>query len=377
MDDDDQPRPRTGMNTDGPIRYTVVGTGWRSQFFLRIARALPDTHVVASVVTRDPDAFDRTTVGEHVPVVSGLEQAIDAGRPDFVIVSVPRAVAPGVIRECVRLGVPVLTETPPAADLDGLRALWDTVGADDLVQVAEQYPSYPGHAARRAIVEQGVIGTPHDVQVSSTHDYHAVALIRSLLGSPARGAGPVAVTAHRSAFELADPQDRGGGTGHAEPVPIGQLRVHLDLGDGRTGLHDFTDNQWHNPLRHRRVVVRGSLGEISDDRAVHLVDPRTVVDSELVRRQIGVDLDLDGADLDHIQFEGRVVWRNPWVGARFMDDEIATATLLHETGRWARGLADGPYPLREGLQDTAIALAFAESAASGTTVTVAPEAWTA
>lgn len=374
MNDDVQPR---SPNTDGPIRYTVMGSGWRSQFFLRIARALPDSHVVASVVTRHPESFDRSTVGADVPVVAGLEQGIDAGRPDFVIVSVPRDVAPGIIAECVRLGVPVLTETPPAADLDGLRALWSEVGDHDLVQVGEQYPSYPGHAARRALVDAGVIGTPHDVQVSSTHDYHGVALIRRLLGVTARSAGPVQVTAHRSEFPLADPQDRSGWTGNAEPVPNGQLRVHLDLGEGRTGLYDFTDNQWHNPLRRRRIIVRGSLGEIDTDRVVHLADARTLLDSELVRRQIGVDLDLDGADLDHIQFEGSVVWRNPWVGARLMDDEIATATLLHETGRWARGLTAGPYPLREALQDSAVALAFAESAASGSTVTVDPEAWTA
>ena len=38
----------------------------------------------------------------------------------------------------------------------------------------------------------------------------------------------------------------------------------LDVG-GISSLYDFTDNQWHNQLRHRRIVIRSSHGEIADD----------------------------------------------------------------------------------------------------------------
>jgi predicted dehydrogenase len=79
--------------------------------------------------------------------------------------------------------MPVLAETPPAPDLDGLRGLWSAVGASGLVQVAEQYLMMPSHAARAALVATGVIGTPTQVQVSSTQQYHAIALIRGLLGA--------------------------------------------------------------------------------------------------------------------------------------------------------------------------------------------------
>ena len=66
------------------------------------------------------------------------------------------------------------------------------------------------------------------------------------------------------------------------------------------GLYDFTDNQWHNQLRTRRIVIRGSAGEIANDEVVRLTGPRTIVRSPLVRRQTGYDLDLDGFDTDHI-----------------------------------------------------------------------------
>ena len=77
---------------------------------------------------------------------------------------------------------------------------------------------------------------------------------------------------------------------------------------GKMGVYDFTDNQWWNPLRSRRIVIRGSIGELVDDRVIRLVDPSTPVESLLIRRQTGMDLNLELLDLKHISFDGRVRW---------------------------------------------------------------------
>ena len=109
---------------------------------------------------------------------------------------------PDAIRELVGLGARVLSETPPAPDLPGLRALWDDVGGSGRVQVAEQYLLMPGHAARLAMVREGVVGEPTSVQVSSTHLYHAVSMIRGLLGL---GFEPAVVSARAFTAPLVDP----------------------------------------------------------------------------------------------------------------------------------------------------------------------------
>src|SRR5690606_2014999 len=118
---------------------------------------------------------------------------------DLVVVSVAPEANPGVIEDAVASGGTVLAETPPAVSADALRALWHAVGAARRVQVAEQYPLLPGHAARREVVRRGLIGAPTSVQVSSTHGYHAVSLIRAILGA---GFGPVTVRASRRAEHL-------------------------------------------------------------------------------------------------------------------------------------------------------------------------------
>jgi predicted dehydrogenase len=351
--------------------FGVIGSGWRAAFFLRLARMVPDRFRATGVVTRSAQRGDAVSAQWGVPTFRSAAQLVAAEDPDFVIVSVPWAVAPDVTREVVGLGARVLAETPPAPDLPGLRGLWADVGDSGLVQVAEQYLLMPAHAARLTVVGEGNVGQPTSVQVSSTHLYHAVSMIRGLLGV---GFEPAVVSARSFTAPLVDPLGPGGWNREDTPKDMSTTLATLDFG-GRMGLYDFTDNQWWNPLRTRRIVVRGSNGELVDDRVVRLVDPTTPVESLLVRRQTGIDLNLEGFDLDHISFDGRVVYRNPFAGARLSEDDIGVAALLERTGAWARGDGPAPYPLAEGLQDHLVSLAIGESLATGRDVTTTTEAW--
>ncbi|MBP2416901.1 Gfo/Idh/MocA family protein [Microlunatus capsulatus] len=354
-----------------PVRFGLIGTGWRSEFFARLARQAPEAFAVAGVVSRRPERAAEVARDWGVPTFATEEELL-AADPEFVIPCVPWGEMGPTTARLAGAGVRVLAETPPAADLEGLRTLWSAVGESGLVQVAEQYLLMPQHAARLAVVRDGVIGDVSSVQVSSTHLYHAVSMIRGFLGV---GRGPVTVHAQSFTAPLANPLSPAGWSGSDAPEPTATTLATLDFGDGRTGLYDFTDNQWWNPLRARRIVVRGSRGEIVDEKVTRLVDPWTPVESSLVRRQAGLDLNLEGVDLQHVSFDGRVVWRNAFAGARFSEDDLAVADLLAATGAWARGEGPAPYPLAEACEDHQISLALGESIRTGTSVTTGIEGW--
>jgi predicted dehydrogenase len=344
--------------------FALIGSGWRARMFLKVAREL-GTIRCGGVVVRTPRHLD-------VPAFTSLDACLREVRPDFVLTATPKPVTAGAITEAVDRGLPVLAETPPAPDMHSLRALWSAVGDSGLVQVAEQYPMMPSHAARAALVATGVIGTTTQVQVSSTQHYHAIALIRGLLGV---GRGVVAVRASRFTAPLVSPLSRTGWTEDDQPHPTTTTIATLDFGDGRSGVYDFTEQQTRNQLRFRRLTVRGSAGELHNDDVVRMAGPRTLVRTPLVRRQTGYDLDLIGYDTEHITFGSEVLYRNPYPGRRWMDEEIAMATLLERTADWVRGERPEPYPLAEGAQDQQLALAIEESADSDTTVTTSREAW--
>lgn len=342
----------------------MIGSGWRAQMFLAVARQLDDVECVGVVV--------RTPRELQVPAFPSLAASVLDVRPDFVLTVTPWSVTPAVIKEAVGRRIPVLAETPPAPDLAGLRSLWTAVGGSGLVQVAEQYLMMPSHAARAAVVASGMIGTPTQVQVSSTQQYHAVSLIRGLLGV---GREPVTVRATRFTAPLVSPLSRGGWTDDEQPHPTTTTIATIDFGEGRSGLYDFTDQQTRNQLRFRRLAVRGSTGELSDDEVVRMTGPRTLIRSPLVRRQTGHDLDLIGYDTEHISLGSEVLYRNPYPQRRWMDEEIAMATLLDRMAAWVHGEGPEPYPLADGAQDQQIALAIEQAADDDAPVTTPREAW--
>ena len=246
-------------------------------------------------------------------------------------------------------GVRVLAETPPAPDARGC-APFGTGSGSGLVAVAEQYLLMPGHFARKAIVDAGVIGVPTFVEVASTHLYHAISMMRGLLGA---GFDPVRVDAHAFEDPLAHPFSPSGWDAAAEPRPTRTTIAILHFGKGRSGLYQFVDDQWWNPLLSRRILVR----------------------SPLSYRRLGVDLDLAGNELDSISFDGRILHRNAWRGCRFSEDDLAVADLLAATGAWARGEAGVPYSLADACQDHLLGLAIEESARTGREVVTEIETW--
>lgn len=344
--------------------FALIGSGWRARMYLDVARELATVRC-AGVVVRAPRTLE-------VPTYPSLDACLAEQRVDFVLTATPHPVTPALVTEAVERGLPVLAETPPAPGLDDLRALWSAVGDSGLVQVAEQYPLMPSHAARAALLATGAIGTATQVQVSSTQHYHAVALMRGLL---AAGRGPVEVRASRFTAPLVSPLSRAGWTDDEEEHPTTTTIATLDFGGARSGLYDFTEQQTRNQLRFRRLTVRGSAGELHDDEVVRMTGPRSLVRTPLVRRQTGHDLDLIGYDTEHISFGSDELYRNPYPGRRWMDEEIAMATLLERTAAWVHGEGEAPYPLAEGAQDQQIALAIEESASTGTTLTTSHEGW--
>ncbi|MBY8875534.1 Gfo/Idh/MocA family oxidoreductase [Micromonospora sp. PLK6-60] len=357
--------------TGGPVRYGIVGHGWRADFYLRLARQVPERFQCVGAVTRRPDVGARLEQRWGIPTYRSVEELVAAAAPEVVVTSVPREANPEVVSSLVALDTAVLSETPPAPDADGLRRLWAAVGASDLVQVAEQHPYLPVVVALRTLIADGVLGKVTSAQVSWTHDYHATALLRILLGVAAE---PARVSAVRTVGPLLEGPDRGGWPATPEVRPAAHTLAVLEMA-GRSGVYDFSEGQWFNPWRRRHVIVRGSHGEVVGNEVTWSTENGMPVSAPIVRRHTGLDGNLEGADLDTLSWSGRVLYRNPYSGARLSDEEIAIGTCLERTGQWRRGVAPPPYPLADACQDHLLALAIHAAADAGGPVTTGVEPW--
>ena len=350
----------------------IIGAGWRAEFYIRIAQLMPERFEIVGVIARKEEVRNSLEQEFGVRTFSSLSQLLSHKKPDYAVSSVSWDSNPGVVEELVLAGVFVLCETPPAPTVEALQNLWKAVGASGMVQVAEQYLNLPGHASRLAITQLGTIGEVTSVELSSTHGYHAVAIMRGFLQS---GFESTTITTRQFEAPLVNPLSRDGWNSDLSPQLAKTTISLIDFGSRKSGVYNFVDNQWHNQLRHRRIVVRGSKGEIVDDAVIRLTEGPAITTSKIERYQLGYDLNLDGFDTEHLSFDGTVVFKNPFIGLRFMDEEIAIAQLMVQMADWIEGNAKPPYPLNEGCQDQLISLSMDESITTGKNILVDKQKW--
>lgn len=339
-----------------PISFALVGTGWRAAFYERIAAALPDRFRLTGILSRHVAATPASPADRRRSTLADLL----ADEPSFVVLSVPSDAMPGLIAELADRRVAVLAETPPAPDLDGLRALGRLAGAGGRIQVAEQYRYQPLHAARLALVASGRLGAVSQAQVSVAHGYHGIDLLRRFL---AIGSEPVTITARRFESPVVAGPGRDGPPATERVIQAEQVIATFDFGD-RLGVLDFNDEQYFSWIRGLRLLVQGERGEIDGHVARWLADVRTPVRVTLERHDTGQDGNLEGHYLEGITAGAEWLYRNPFAPARLTDDEIAVATCL---AGMPAAIDGGPdvCSLADAAQDRYLDLLVAEAIATG------------
>jgi predicted dehydrogenase len=352
-----------------PTTFAIVGSGWRAEFYLRIAAELADRFRVSGLLTRHPATRASIAAEWAVPTPATLDELLAAG-PTFVVISVPWAATPGLLAELADRSVPVLSETPPAPDLAGLRGLQPLARRGARIQVAEQYPFQPLHAARLAIARSGRLGPISQAQISAAHGYHGVDLIRQFLGDRF---GPVSIRAQRFEATIVAGSDRAGPPREERIVPSRQVIATLDF-DGRLGVYDFSEDQYFSWIRSKRVLVRGERGEIHDSTVSYLVDATAPVELELQRHETGRDGNLEGLGLVGITLGEEWLVRNEFAAARLTDDELAVATCLARMAEYVDG---GPAwcDLADGVHDHFLGLMIDEAIASDGPIRVNGHLW--
>lgn len=356
--------------SSGRIRFGIVGSGWRSEFFLRIARELPDRFEVTGLVTRSEATGRRIEGTWQVRPFASVDDLVARTSPSFVVVCVPREVAPQAIRHLAELKVPVLTETPPAPDLEALSSLYPLVDRGAVIQVAEQYHLSPLLRSQLRVAASGRLGRISQVLVAQCHDYHGVSILRRALGI---GFDDVSITAAIFRSPLVKGPDHDGDPREEVTVTAEQLSARFDFGD-RLGVYDFAEQQYFSWIRANRLLVRGDRGEINNAELQYLRNVRTPVSTTFRRVAAGEGGNLEGFFLRGIMVGDEWVFENGFRPARLSDDEIAIAECLVRMSECVEG---GPdlYSLADASQDHYLSLLMKEAAITGEAVRSWPQVW--
>ncbi|MGD0112601.1 MAG: Gfo/Idh/MocA family oxidoreductase [Armatimonadota bacterium] len=353
-----------------PIGFGIVGAGWRTEFYLRIARALPGRFAITGVVVRNPEKRTAFQQAWGVRVCANADELLKTS-PSFVVTSVSWASNPVLLKELSHRGVPVLSETPPAPDLEGLREISALSKQGAKIQVAEQYWAQPHHQACSALIEQGLLGRPTHAQVSVAHGYHGVSLIRRFL---CVGFELPAISGKRFAAPIVAGAGRQGPPAQEAIRNSEQDIIFLDWGD-RLGVLDFTGDQYFGWIRTNRLLIRGERGEIVNDTVSYLQDFRTPLAVALRRDVTGANGNLEGFYLRGIQAGGEWAYCNPFAPAPLSDDELAIATCLARMDEYVRTGREF-YSLAEACQDHYLSLVCQRAVSERREMHAEPQEWT-
>jgi len=352
------------------IQFAIVGGGWRAEFYLRIAKALPERFQIVGMVVRDADKGRAIEQQWAVSTYRTIAELLAAAKPQFVVACVSWDANPGVCRELAERGLPILSETPPARDVALMKELCQLVAQGARIQVAEQYIYQPHHAARLAFARSGLIGRVTQAQVSAAHGYHGVSLIRHFLGVAYENCR---ITAKRFTSPLMAGPGRDGPPSEPRAMTSTQTIAWLDWGD-RLGGFDFTGDQYFSWVRGQRLLVRGARGENNNHTASYLRDYLTPIEVNFQRQNAGPNGNLEGFYLKGIIAGERWWYTNPTTPGRLSDDEIAIATSLIKMAEYVAG---GPevYPLAQACQDRYLDMMIEQAATTGQVVETEAQGW--
>lgn len=354
------------------IRFALIGSGWRAEFYIRIAKQLPAMFDLTGVMIRDPEKGRAFSEKFEVPTVNSLD-ALLSPNPDFVVVCVKRGVLTDCLIELMRRGVPALCETPPGESEEALLRVWEEAKRHQAkVQVAEQYFAQPLYAAWYEAIRQGFLGRVENLSLSALHGYHGASIIRRFLGA---GFQDCRIYGKRYAFEVTETYGREGMCFDGETFSCPRDRLTFEFDGGGVAFFDFSDPaQYHSFIRTRQLTVQGTRGEIDDLTIRYLAEGNVPVTQALNRIDLGV---YGNQEWSHfaIMLGEKFLYRSPFPGARFNDDEIAVATCLQGMSEYLKTGVDC-YSVRDALQDMYLCLKMDEALKNPlTVVSTQPMPW--
>lgn len=319
------------------MRYVIVGSGYRAEYYGRIAAAYPALFQ-ALFLCRSEQKAQLMTAHTGIRATTSKAECI-AFQPDFVVIAVDRGHVADVTEEWIEY--PVVTETPVADTAEKVERIRQLGAQGAKIVCCEQYHRYPILAAGLRAVS--LIGETESMYISLLHDYHAASVIRKAMGI--RPDEAYRMEGKRQVNPVAETDSRYGAILDGRMKDTERDMVRISFESGKEVIYDFSPIQYRSYIRSRHITVRGTRGEWSDTIVSYL-------DAENNPRKIFL--------LPEIEAKYRVLdtqalrdKRRNWLPELAPDtvqDEFAIASILLDMEAYLSG-GPSPYPLEEAIAD--------------------------
>ncbi len=295
------------------IKFIILGGGWRSEFYLRIAKALPNDFSVSGVYVRKDEKREYIEKKYNVKGFSNLEDILNEDF-DFIVNCISYGYVSDLSISLADRGYYILSETPALKEPTGEHAY-------EKIQVAEQYHQKGTYQAIKKLIDSGVIGDVHHINISIGHDYHAMSMMRFLLDEYD---APQKLCDYNLEDDMIISHGRGGESENKVLKSTKQQLIVFDF-NGKSAIYDFNGEQYFSPIRRDRLLIRGTRGEICNEKVRYFNSDGKLVEGDIVLKTAGL---LEGFYNDRMVFFDKVLYDFPFKEARLSEEECAILNCL-------------------------------------------------
>lgn len=328
-----------------PLSFVIIGSGWRSLFFVRIAKQFPEQFELKYMLCRTQEKAERIAA-EYGIATTISEEVCEQAKPDFVVNAVSRDYLFPVLKTWSGKGYPVLMETPAANTEEELIAVWEMIQKGAKIQVAEQYHRYPFLASGLKLIKENKLAEPYAVRLSMVHDYHGASMIRRML----QPQNPMDLKLQYLSgcsytLPVTETDSRYGAITDGRVKNAERTVITLQFENNKVAFYDFSGIQYHSFIRSRHINVQGRDGEWNDTM-LRYVDEKHLPVAEEIKAYL--DSKYCVLETEELQCQSRE-WK-PYVDLNNAQDEYAIATMLYDMREYIEHGVE-VYPMKEALED--------------------------
>lgn len=323
------------------IKFALIGSGWRSKFYIRIVKEMDSKFKLTSMLFRNEAKAEIFKSEYNINVTTSRDELLKS-KPDFVVVAVNKSSIFEVTKEYLDLGIPVLSETPAGLTESDLQSLWTLQQEKGCkVQIAEQYFLYPYYKSLLSKDNIDKIGEPQFISISSVHDYHAASLIKRSLGITNER---FKVFGKGYSFHITETDSRDGKITDGRIAEKFRNVLTIEF-PGKTAFYNFSGVQYHSDFLSKHVTLQGCCGEIHNNDLAYVNKNNNVLKETLTYTSI-----------------------------KEKDDENAIIECLVGMYKYIKEGVEF-YPLSEALQDSYISILMHRAIDSGLVITSEIQPW--
>lgn len=300
------------------VNFVLFGTGWRAEFYMRIAEASPEFKLNA-IYTRSEER--RKEIEKRgFKAFTSIEETLIEDHDVAVIASGNEGLIP-LLNNLNERGDTIACETSFLKLND--REL-DHVSSSIKGYALEQYWHTPLFASIKEALP--FIGDIESVFLSALHNHHAASIARYIFKDEVI---KNVRTLSETNAKCNKTGSRAGRETDNEMQEYKRRITQIEYESGKIFINDFSSNQYHSAIIPSRIEIRGEKGVITESGLSYVKDNGYVATLPFVFHR-GSDKINEPMTLSHVTLGDRTAFINPFYPALLNDDEIAIAAMLKE-----------------------------------------------